>query len=140
ASAPSSGRDIRLPKGYVTRRIEGVVVWSDGRPVKDAWVSLRNRERPGDDDTVYSFEHADGQGRFSVQGFVGSEYWAHASPTIGDVRLDDGRSLWDAGVRELWASPVKITVGSENAPLRLVLSLPEGLRLAPADKRQENQR
>lgn len=136
----SSDRDIKLPEGYVTRGIEGVVVWSDGSPVRGAWVALRGSERPGEDDAPYSFVRADGRGRFSAQAFVGSEYWAHASPTIGDVKLDDGRSLWDAGVRELRASPVRITVGRENAPLRLVLSLPEGLRLSPADNRQEKQR
>lgn len=138
-ATPTQGRDIKLPEGYVTRRIEGVVVWPDGRPVRDAWVALYDGERPGEDDAAYSFVRVDGRGRFSLQGFVGSEYWAHARLGTYGLKLDDGRGLWDGGVRELRAAPVRINVARENAPLRLVLSTPAGLT-PPTDKTQEVQR
>ena len=42
-----SGKDIKLPPGHVVRQIEGVVVWSDGRPVK-GWATLAGKERLGE--------------------------------------------------------------------------------------------
>ena len=48
------------------------------------------------------------QGQFSLQGFVGAEYWIHVS-VIG---------------KELKAKPVKVEVKKINEPLKIVMPLP----------------
>lgn len=136
-SAAASGKDIRLPKGYVVRRIEGVVVWPDGRSVKDAFVALNAQAQPPEDATPYDWGTADESGRFSLEGFVGAEYWASASVNTYGLKLG-GRDLSESGVQRLSARPFKVNVGRANAPLRLVIILPEGAT-AP-DQRQENRR
>lgn len=121
--------DIKLPAGYLVRQIEGVLVWPDGRPVAKAWVGLAAKEISGDEDKKYDFAPADEQGRFSVQGFVGAEYWVHASVTTPDIKTATGKSLWDSGVRDLKAKPVKVTVGTTNESLRIVIPIPEGVKV-----------
>lgn len=135
-SAPVSGKDIRLPKGYVVRRVEGVVVLPDGRPVDGASVALHAQARPPEDATPYDWETTDGRGRFALEGFVGAEYWVSAS--VYAHRLKPGKDFSEEGDRRLSARPFKVKVARSNAPLRLVIILPEGA--AAPDKRQENRR
>ena len=135
-AAPVSGKDIRLPKGYVVRRIEGVVVLPDGRPVNDASVALSAQARPPEDAAAYDWESSDERGRFSLEGFVGAEYWVSAY--VYARRLKPGPDFSEGGAQRLHARPVKIKVAKANAPLRLVIILPEG-EAAPG-KRQEHRR
>ena len=134
-SAPVSGKDIRLPKGYVARRVEGVVVLPDGRPVSDVSVHLNAQARPPEDATPYDWVSTDERGRFSLEGFVGAEYWVAAF--IYAHQLKPGvKGFSEDGIKRLNARPVKVKVARANAPLRLVIILPEG-EAAP-DTRQEN--
>lgn len=119
-------RDIKLPPEYLVRPVEGVVVWPDGSPVADAWVGIYDSERPRDDERAYDVNSADKQGRFSVQGFVGAEYWVQASVSTSSIKSGPGKGLWDKGVQRLTAKPLRITVAKVNTPLRLVIELPEG--------------
>ena len=129
-SGSLSAKDIRLPAGYSVRHIEGVLVWPDGRPVaKNGWVSLAAKESLGDEDKRYDFAPADEQGRFSVQGFVGAEYWVHVTVGTSGMKLNSGQDLWGSGVRDLRAQPVKVTIGKVNAPLRITVPLPAGVSL-----------
>ncbi len=102
-----TGRDIRLPAGYLVRRVEGVLVWADGSPVGDkGWVLLSDTDEdaPGID-----ISGTDEQGRFSVEGFVGAEYWVRASVMGIDVKVQ----------------PFRVEVKNVNEPLRVVVPAPK---------------
>jgi len=43
------------------------------------------------------------------------------------MKTTDGKVLWDSGVHDLKAPPVKVTVATTNEPLRIVIPLPEGV-------------
>lgn len=118
-------RDIKLPPGYVLRRVEGALVWPDGSPVADGWVFLAESETSEDDDKKYDWDTT--HGHFYLEGFEGAEYWVHGS--VGTIGMKDssGKDLFDRGIQKLKAKPVKVTVGKVNTPLRLVIQLPEGV-------------
>ena len=101
-------REIRLPPGYLVRQIEGVLVWPNGVPVSDGWVFLAAAKDSADDDQKYDWESTDTLGRFSLQAFVGAEYWVH-----GETR-SSGK-----------AEPIKIKVKMINEPLKIVIPLPK---------------
>ena len=101
-----TGKDIRLPVGYLVRRVEGVLVWADGSHVGDkGWVLLSDTDEdvPGLD-----ISRTDAQGRFSVEGFVGAEYWVRASVMGSDAKVQ----------------PFKVEVKNVNEPLRIVVPAP----------------
>jgi hypothetical protein len=120
--------DIKLPAGYLVRQIEGVVVWPDGSPVGDAWVFLADSKSSEDDDKKYDWASSDKEGRFSLQSFVGAEYWVYASARTLGMKTRSGKDLEDIGVQQLKAQPVKVSVGKTNKPLRIVIPLPEGVK------------
>lgn len=123
-----AGRDIKLPDGNSVRTIEGVMVWPDGSAVVEkGYVMLADSESDGDDRRVYEGGRTDAQGRFNIQAFVGAEYWLHATVNTYDLEIGGVRSrLWDKGIRELKARPIKVVVGKTNEPLRIMVPLPEG--------------
>lgn len=101
-------RDIRLPPGYLVRQIEGTLVWANGVPVSGGWVFLAESKESADDEKKYDWTSTDELGRFSLQAFVGEEYWVHGqsnSPGKGE--------------------PVKIRVGKTNEPLKVVIPFPK---------------
>jgi len=101
-------REIRLPPGYIVRHIEGVLVWPNGIPVSSGWVTLRSSKDSPDDDNEYDWERTDELGRFSLQAFVGAEYWLHAeSQSSGQ------------------GEPIKIKVEMVNEPFRIVIPFPK---------------
>ena len=99
-SGSLSGKDIKLPPGYVVRQIEGVMVWPDGSPVK-GWAALAGRERLGEQEQGFDWDSADKEGRFSVQGFVGVEYWLHVSVNTYGMKTASGKDLWESRGAEL---------------------------------------
>lgn len=101
-------RDIRLPPGYLVRQIEGTLVWPNGVPVSGGWVFLAESKDSGDDEKKYDWTSTDVLGRFSLQAFVGVEYWVHGQSN-------------SSGKGE----PVKIKVGKANEPLKVVIPFPK---------------
>ena len=122
-----AGKDIKLPDGYRVRTIEGVLVWPDGSPVAEkGWLTLANSESDGNDKRVYEGDRTDAQGRFSLQAFVGAQYWLHVSVNTLGLHIGGVKSpLWDKGVTELKAQPIRIEVKKANEPLKIVVPLPQ---------------
>ena len=100
--------DIKFPAGYIVRAIEGMVVWPNGVPVSQAWVFLAAAKDSEDDDKKFDCEITDELGRFSLQAFVGAEYWVHGSSQ------SSGRG-----------EPIRIKVGKSNEPVKLVIPFPK---------------
>jgi len=103
-------RDFRLPPEYVVRHIEGILVWPNGVPVSGGWVFIAAAKDSADDDQKYDWGSTDELGRFSLQAFVGAEYWAHGESN-------------SSGKGE----PIKIKVGKLNEPLKVVIPFPKAL-------------
>ena len=101
-------REIRLPPGYLVRQVEGVLVWPNGVPVSGGSVYLAASKETPDNGEKYDWGSTDDLGRFSVQAFVGAEYWVHA----------ESRSSGKA-------TPVKIKVQAINEPLKVVIPFPK---------------
>jgi hypothetical protein len=128
-SGSLTDKDIKLPAGYVVRQIEGVLVWPDGRPVAKGWAVLAPKERLEEAEKGFDWVSADEEGQFSLQGFVGAEYWVLASVNTFGIKTAEGKDLWNSGVRDLKAKPLKVTVGRTNERLRIVIPFPEGVKL-----------
>jgi hypothetical protein len=111
------------------RQIEGVLVWPDGRPVAKGWAVLAPKERLEEAEKGFDWVSADEEGQFSLQGFVGAEYWVLASVNTFGIKTAEGKDLWNSGVRDLKAKPLKVTVGRTNERLRIVIPFPEGVKL-----------
>ena len=101
-------REIRLPPNYVVRQIEGILVWPNGVPVSEGWVYLASRKDSDDDDNKYDWGSTDESGRFSLQAFVGAEYWVH------------GESQ-SSGKGE----PIKVRVEKVNESVKVVIPFPK---------------
>lgn len=109
------GIDIKIPWLKV-RRIEGNIVWSDGSPVTNGWVSLYKSENsPEGPDERYAQINADRQGRFKLQVIEGAEYWVRAYGYSPDKEY-----------RRINARPMMLTSGDFDQPLRIVVPLPKG--------------
>jgi hypothetical protein len=128
-SGSLSGMDFKLPPPYLVRQVEGVLVWPDGRPVAKGWVILAAKESLVEEEKGLDWDSADEQGRFTLQGFVGAEYWVLASTNTYGMKTADGKDLSDSGVQELKAQPVKVSVGKTNETLRIVIPLPDGVKV-----------
>ncbi|HKA20350.1 MAG TPA: carboxypeptidase-like regulatory domain-containing protein [Blastocatellia bacterium] len=108
--------DIHLPPRLVTRTVEGVVYFSDGRLVTDGNVSIKESEEINVM-RGYASGRIDGQGRFSLQVLDGTKGWLHA------YGLPDGLRL---GMRMLYIKPVKIEVFQDSKDLKIIIPLKEG--------------
>jgi hypothetical protein len=104
-------REIRLPPGYFVREIQGVLVWPNGVPVSQGWVFLAPSKEAKDDDERYDWESTDELGRFSLQAFVGAEYWVHGESN-------------SSGKGE----PLKVRVQMTNEPLKIVIPFPKQIQ------------
>jgi len=84
-------REIRLSPGYIVRQIEGILGWPNGVPVSGGWVSLAASKDSHDDDKKYEWGSTDALGRFSLQAFVGAEYWvrgeSHSSGAGDPIKI-----------------------------------------------------
>ena len=100
-------KNFRLPKGYVVREINGVIVWPNGVPVSQCRVTLMRSKDSADSDDNYDRTVTDQHGRFSLQTFVGAEYW------IVGYCHSGGKG-----------EPIKIKVEMINEPLKIVIPFP----------------
>ena len=103
-------REIRLPPGYLVRQVEGVLVRPNGEPVSDGFVYLAASKVSLDNDGRYNSDRTDGFGRFSLQAFVGAEYWLHAQGRPSEK-----------------GTPIKIKVQMVNEPLKIVVPFPKSI-------------
>jgi len=103
-------REIRLPAGYLVRQIEGVLVWPNGVPVSGGWVFLAAAKDSADDDNKYDWGSTDVTGRFSMQAFVGAEYWLHGESNSSEK-----------------VEPIRIRVELNNKPLKIVIPFPKSV-------------
>lgn len=101
-------KDIRLPEGYLVREIKGVLVWPNGKPVSRGWVRLTDAKDSLNKDYAYESAATDEHGRFSVQGFVGAEYWIYGESH------SSGRG-----------EAIQIKVEKIIAPLKIVIPFPK---------------
>ena len=65
-------RDLQLPPALIEKKLEGVVVWPDGQPIKGATVWLKEIEYTNND-MPYRVT-TDDQGRFSFKVYAGMKY------------------------------------------------------------------
>jgi hypothetical protein len=107
-----AGYNLTLPPALAVKTIEGVFVWSDGRPVNFGEISLTELPDPKKTGRVYASVKVDAQGRFSLQGFDGIKCWIHGS-TYSTV---DGT---------IHIEPVKILVTGEMKPVKLIAPSPK---------------
>jgi len=119
--------DIHLLPRLMTRTVEGVAYFSDGRLVTDGSVAIKD----SDEINVkagYASGRIDKQGRFSLQVLEGTKGWLHA------YGLPDGTR---PGMRMLYMKPVKIEVVQDSKDLKIIIPLPEGEKAgSPAEKQK----
>lgn len=73
--------EFRLPPRLKTQEVKGIIVWSDGTPVFDAHVGLRDAE-----DNFYASDMRTGKnGEFTLNGFPGRTYFISADNYSSDV-------------------------------------------------------
>jgi hypothetical protein len=102
------GKDIRLPPRYLVRQIEGVLIWPNGVTVSRGWVCLTDSKEETESDNKYDCRVTDELGRFSLQAFVGAQYWVHGESN-------------SSGKGE----PVKLLVEKVNEPLKILIPFPK---------------
>jgi hypothetical protein len=110
-----TGFNITLPPALVVKTVEGVFLWSDGRPVSPGTLYLAEFEDPKKKGRVYASVGVGAEGRFTLQGFDGVECWLHGS-TYAPV----GR-----GMEFVDATPIKIFVTDGMKPIKLIAPIPK---------------
>lgn len=78
------GRDLRLPPKLAERKVEGVVVWADGRPVANAVVMLSDAAHPVTVNPIRAT--TDERGRFFARAYEGLAYAGAAYVVVGEDR------------------------------------------------------
>jgi hypothetical protein len=97
--------DFHVPPRLVEASIEGVVRWPDGRPAREAMVSLEFTEQQW----AEGFKQVDEQGHFSMKCYEGFKYIVHAEVRQGGP---------------MHAEPVETTVDKEIKPVTLIINQP----------------
>ena len=113
--------EVRLP--FIQRDINAEIVWSDGTPIKEGvWAHL-NKLETGDKKANVSFDwgSSDKNGKLTLQGFEGFEYWIHVEVTIWDFAGGRGK------VAELSSKPIKVKIMKNNELLRIIIQKPVNL-------------
>lgn len=121
--------DLKLTTDQRVRWIKGVMVWSDGTPVSEnGWVHLHKLEDSEDKNNAgYDLTHVDKQGNFQLQVFENAQYWIEGDVGTLGVEFEGlTQTLWDRGIREIKAKPIKIIGSQSPATLKIVIPLPEG--------------
>jgi hypothetical protein len=111
-----AGYDLTLPSALSVKTVEGIFVWSAGRPVRPGNVHLTDSPDPEKKGRIYASSEVDKQGHFSLQGFDNLEGWLHGSTytTVG------GRMEF------VDIKPVKIKVAEAMKPTKLIAPVPSG--------------
>jgi hypothetical protein len=122
------GYDIRIPRKLPTTVLQGVLVYSDGKPVAREQVSFRadpSNPNPGIDRDASTF--SDDQGRFTLSIVQGSAGTLVGASYISESRFPDCpevKKLLDAKLRgsiEVETEPLRIDPNADNRNLRLML-------------------
>lgn len=109
------GYTIQLPPKLATRRIEGIIVWPDGSPVRDARICFEEVEYAEEALCYGSDAKVTEDGRFSFTGFEGLRYLVRASVNIVG-----------AGGGQRHAEPVEVAARGNVTNIRLVITEPNG--------------
>jgi hypothetical protein len=107
-----TGYNIQLPPALAVTTIEGVFVWSDGRPVNPGRVSFTSSAEKGG--KFYGGGEVDAQGRFRFDSLNGKECWIHGS-TYSTV---------NGTMQFVNIEPIKILVEDGMQPLKLIAPVP----------------
>lgn len=108
ANQTLTGYDLALPAPVARRVVKGIARWPDGRPASGIRVTLEN--------TISGYREGNGveteaDGRFTLEGMEGQTY--NLSALIHD------------GVPLVNSVPIKVTLAAPNAPVELIVRLPE---------------
>lgn len=98
--------DFHLPPRLVETKVEGVALWPDGSPAREALVDLEFTDQQWRE----GYQRVDERGHFSFSCYEGFKYIVHA-----------------AGQRDgapMHAEPVEITAGKKNQPVTLIIAQP----------------
>ena len=105
--------DIRVPLRRPESIITGEVVWADGSPVANATVSQREA---GANSGYSSSAKADGQGRFTLESFVGQSLIIDATSNRPYVQVPNRYEPMER------SEPVRITVEKPKEKIRIVIT------------------
>lgn len=103
----------QLPPKLRNHTIRGVIVWPDGRPVRNAEVYLQDEARP--DRSINGFQKTDAQGRFTLSGYAGFNY-----EIIADAEKYPNAP--EGKKQEMEAEPYKIKLTNDVAGIKIVLT------------------
>jgi len=107
-----TGYHLRLPHTLAQRKIEGEVLWPDGTPAPEAWISLTEVEY-ADRSLAYGGDaKVDQHGHFSVTAYEGLRYAIKAV-----INIPNGQRH---------AEPVQVPGNGHVTGIRLILSEPSG--------------
>lgn len=107
-------QNIQIPWLKV-RKIEGSIVWSDGSPVTNGWISLfKSENSPDGPDERYAEVNANKQGRFTLQVIEGAEYWVRAYGYTQDGKYE-----------RIDAQPMRLDVSDFDQPLKIIVLTPK---------------
>ena len=108
------GRNIQIPWLNV-RKIEGSIMWSDGSPVTNGWISLfKSVNSPDGPDERYAEVNANKQGRFTLQVIEGATYWVRAYGYTQDGKY-----------KRINAQSMRLDSSNFDQPLVVVVPVPK---------------
>lgn len=105
--------DLQLPPALIEKKLEGVVIWSDGQPIKGATVWLKEIEYVNND-MPYRV-NTDDKGRFSFKVYAGMKYSVLAtidSETKGEQKRSDRLEIRATENTEV----VKLIINRSDSP------------------------
>lgn len=113
--------DLILP--VIKTKLDGNVFWEDGTQISgDVSIILTGAENPTVEEMEkkkYDFDRLDGASDFSLNGYIGSEYWVqvlvYAEEYVNDVLK----------TTEIRSKPIKVILEKTNKPLRILISKPD---------------
>lgn len=121
--------DIRIPSQETRRVLQGVLLYSDGRPVANEFVEFTAEEvRQGYDGKVHT--STDSQGRFSLPVLKGLKGWLRGFmyTYVGEFRdcpkLDKLINARGGSVPDIGTNPIKLEINTDMQDLQLVFPFP----------------
>ncbi len=121
--------DIHIPSQETTRVIQGMLVYSDGRPVAEEFVKFKaEKVREGYDGEAGT--KTDAQGRFSLtilQGLKGSLYgsmYTYAGEYVNCPQLEKIIKAQGGNVSDVSTAPVRLEINRDVQDIKLVFPFP----------------